>query len=135
MKFENLNCKIQVFSSINPSEDPEKIKKAILNILPHSEIKIDDSSISAQTNELRSLEKIHESIHSRQLLGVFKRQLERHQENNSTWFYLNKQTAFVKKVVLCEEADESPLGPLKVVLTSPKLEQIIDCLLNQEKFS
>ena len=132
MRFENLDCKIQVFSSINPSEDPEKVKKAILNILPNCEVKISDSSVSAQINELQSLENILEAIHSRQVLGVFKRQIERHKENNSTWFYLNKQAAFVKKIVICDEADESPLGPLKVVLTSLNLEQIIDFLVNHK---
>ncbi|MDH3500978.1 MAG: hypothetical protein OEL69_00505 [Nitrosopumilus sp.] len=129
MRFPNLDCKIQIFSSINPSEDPEKIKKAILNILPVSDIKIEDFSINAETNDLQSMEKIYESIHSTRSQKVFQRQLEKHLEKNFTWFYLNKQTAFVERIVLCEEVDESPLGPLKVILTSKNIDKIIDVLV------
>lgn len=129
MKFPNLNCKIQVFSSINPSEDSEKVKEAILNILPCNNLKTDEFSITGNTDNFQSMEKIYESIHSAQSQRVLQRQLEKHIDRNSTWFYLNKQAAFVERVVLCEEADESPLGPLKIVLTSPNIERIIDTLV------
>ena len=129
MKFPDLNCKIQVFSSINPSEDSEKVKEAILNVLPCNNIKNEEFSITGDTDNFQSMEKIYESIHSAQSQRVLQRQLEKHMDRNSTWFYLNKQAAFVERVVLCEEADESPLGPLKVVLTSPNIERIIDALV------
>ena len=47
---------------------------------------------------------------------------------NSTWFYLNKQAAFVDVVALCNEADESALGPIKIVLNSNNIEEIIENL-------
>ena len=47
---------------------------------------------------------------------------------NSTWFYLNKQAAFVDVVALCNEADESALGPIKSVLNSNNIEEIIENL-------
>ena len=126
MKFPDLNCKIQVFSSINPSEDSAKVKEAILNILPCNNIKSEEFLITGDTDNFQSMEKIYESIHSAQSQRVLQRQLVKHMDRNTTWFYLNKQAAFVERVVLCEEADESPLGPLKVVLTSPNIERIID---------
>ncbi len=129
MKFPDLNCKIHVFSSINPSEDSEKIREAILNILPCNNIKNEEFSITGDTDNFQSMEKIYESIHSAQSQRVLQRQLEKHRDRNSTWFYLNKQAAFVERVILCEEADESPLGPLKVVLTSPNIERIINTLV------
>ena len=129
MKFPVLNCKIQVFSSINPSEDSKKVKEAILNILPCNNIESEEFLITGDTDNFQSMEKIYESIHSAQSQRVLQRQLEKHMDRNSTWFYLNKQAASVERVVLCEEADESPLGPLKVVLTSPNIEKIIDTLV------
>ena len=54
-------------------------------------------------------------------------------ERNSAWFYLNKQAAFVEKVVLCEEAEESPLGPLKLILTSSNIDLVIDALVLNDK--
>ena len=129
MKLPALGCKIEIFSSVNPSEDPQKIKTAILNILPESDFFIENFSIRTKTNNFQSLEKIYESIHSAKSQRVLQRQLEKHLEKDSTWFYLNKQAAYVEKIVLCEEADESPLGPLKVVLTSTNIDRIIDTLV------
>ena len=129
MNFPNYNCKIEVFSSLNPSEDPIKIEKSILNVLPNSKITTEKFSISAKSKNFSSMEKIYESIHSSKSQRVFQRQLENHLDGDSTWFYLNKQAAFVERIVLCDEADESPLGPLKVVISSSNIDGIIDSLV------
>ncbi|AJM91453.1 MULTISPECIES: RNA-binding domain-containing protein [Nitrosopumilus] len=126
MKIPKINCKIEMFCSINPSEDPEKTKKSISNIFPYSTIKIENFSISAESKDLNSLEKIHEAVHSKQSQKTYRRNLQKNLYNDSTWFYLNKQAAFVEKIVICDEAEESPLGPIKVILSSPKIDEIID---------
>lgn len=129
MKLPNINCKIDMFCSINPSEDPKKIEKSISNIFPFSNIKIENSSISANSIDLNSLEKIYETIHSKQSQKIYRRNLEKNLQNDTTWFYLNKQAAFVEKVVICEESDESPLGPIKVILKSSNIDGIIDWIV------
>jgi hypothetical protein len=129
MKTPNSNCKIQLTSNLNSSEDPEKVKKAISNIFPYSTITSDSFSISAQSKELRSFEKIYEVIHSKKSQNTYRRYLERNLDNNTTWFYLNKQAAFVEQIAICEEADESPLGPIKVIITSSNIDEIIDWLV------
>ena len=129
MRLPNINCKIDMFCSINPSEDPKKIEKSISNIFPSSNIKIEDSSITANSTDLNSLEKIYETVHSKQSQKIYRRNLEKNLQNDSTWFYLNKQAAFVEKVVICEESDESPLGPIKVVLKSSNIDGIIDWIV------
>ena len=126
MKIPNINCKIEIVCPVNLSEDPDKVIQAISNIFPHSDIKNENFSIKAQSNELRSLEKIYESIVSTQSQKSYTRNLENNLEGNSTWFFLNKQAAFVDQVVICEEAEESPLGPIKVVLNSSNIDGIID---------
>ncbi|PIW32096.1 MAG: hypothetical protein COW27_05460 [Nitrosopumilales archaeon CG15_BIG_FIL_POST_REV_8_21_14_020_37_12] len=133
MNFSNYNCSVEVLSSINPSENPAKIEKAILNILPDSNITIDKFSIKAQSKNFHSLEKIHESIHSAKSQKALQRQLEQHMDKDSTWFYLNKQAAFVEKVVLCENAEESPLGPLKITISSSDIDRIIDSLVGTQR--
>jgi uncharacterized protein len=129
MKIPNISCKIEMFCSINPSEDPEKIKKAISNIFPQSKIKTEDFSITAISKDLNSFEKIYETIHSKQSQKSYKRNLENNLENDSTWFYLNKQAAFVEQIAICEEAEESPLGPIKVIMTSSNIDEIIDWIV------
>ena len=44
-------------------------------------------------------------------------------------FYLNKQAAFVEQIAICEEFDESPLGPIKVSLSSSNIDRIIDWIV------
>ena len=129
MRSPNINCKIEILSSINPSEDPKKIETAILNIFPNAKIKTDNFSIISNSKDLHLLEKIYDVIHSNQLQKIYQRQLEKNLEKDSTWFYLNKQAAFVGTVALCEEAEESPLGPIKVILTSSNIDGIIDWLI------
>jgi len=129
MRSPNISCKIEIFSSINSSEDPKKIETSILNIFPNAKIKTDNSSIISNSKDLYLLEKIYDVIHSNQSQKIYQRQLEKNLENDSTWFYLNKQAAFVGSVALCEEAEESPLGPIKVILTSSNIDGIIDWLI------
>jgi hypothetical protein len=129
MNIPSLKCKIEMVCSINPSENPSKVESAILNIFPNCKIQIEKFSIKGDSNDLHSLEKIHEAIHSRQSQRIYRRTLEKNLENNSTWFYLNKQAAFAEKIAICEKSDESPLGPIKVVLTSSNIDRIIDWLI------
>lgn len=126
MKIPNINCKIEIFCAVNPSEDPDKVKKSISNIFPYSTIKTENYSIFAESKDLTSLEKIYEVVHSKQSQKTYRRNLQKNLNNDSTWFYLNKQGAFVEKIAICEESEESPLGPIKVILTSPRIDEIID---------
>ena len=126
MKIPNINCKIEMICSVNLSEDPDKVKQAISNIFPYSVTAYENFSIKAQSNELRSLEKIYQVIISNKSQKNYMRNLENNLEENSTWFYLNKQAAFVGEVAICDEAEESPLGPIKVILTSSNIDGIID---------
>ncbi len=129
MKFPSISCKIEMFCSVNSSEDPKKIEKAISNVFTHSILKNDIFSISAQSKDLKSLEKIYETIHTKQSQKIYRRNLEKNLENDTTWFYLNKQAAFVEKIAICEKANESPLGPIKVILTSSYIDRIIDWIV------
>jgi len=131
MKIPSISCKIEMFCFVNSSEDPNKIKKAISNIFPYSTLETKIFSISAQSKDLKSLEKIYEIIHTKQFQKIYRRNLEKNLENNTTWFYLNKQAAFVEKIAICEKSDESPLGPIKVILTSSNIDGIIDWIVSR----
>ena len=68
------------------------------------------------------------SIHKKNTKNVYQRILQRNNDGNSTWFYLNKQAAFVDTVAVCSESDESPLGPIKVTIEANDIENIIQTL-------
>ena len=129
MRIPNIKCKIEILCPKNPSENSEKIKKAISNVFPYATMKTEVFSIVAQSKDLNSLEKIYETIHLHQSQNIYRRNLEKNLKDDSTWFYLNKQAAFVEKIAICEKSDESPLGPIKVILTSPNIDGIIDWMI------
>ena len=129
MNTPNLSCKIEIFCTINPSESIEKVEQIISSIFPYSVIKNNEFTINAISKELRSFEKIYHFIHNNKLQKNFLRSLEDNLENDTTWFYLNKQAAFVEQIAICEEFDESPLGPIKVTLTSSNIDRIIDWIV------
>ena len=123
-----MSCEIQVFCEINPSEDPSKIKTAVLNIFPDLKISISDELLIGKSNDIGTLSNISESIHTKNTKNTYQRILKKNSNENSTWFYLNKQAAFVSTVALCNESDESPLGPIKVVLEGKNIENTIQSL-------
>ncbi|MFQ5573186.1 MAG: RNA-binding domain-containing protein [Nitrosopumilaceae archaeon] len=132
MKIPDLNCQIDVYCTIYPSENQAKVEQAISNIFPDIEIQVSNNSLKATSQNLETLSNIFEVIHSRKIQRVYRRFLNNNLRDNSTWFYLNKQAASSNTVALCDEAEESPLGPIKIVLTSNNIEQIIEWLVSED---
>jgi|TARA_A100001234_G_scaffold19641_1_gene15611 predicted RNA binding protein with dsRBD fold (UPF0201 family) len=126
----NQKTTIQIFCQINPSEDPEKVKLAVNNIFPDMELEVSDTQIVGKTNNFSVLSPISKSIHEKNIKNTYQRILKNNNDGDSTWFYLNKQAAFVNSVALCSEANESSLGPIKVVLRSNDIEQVIESITN-----
>jgi len=126
----NQKTTIQIFCQINPSEDPEKVKIAVNNIFPEIELKVSDAEISGKTNNFSILSKISKSIHENNTKNTYQRILKNNNDGETTWFYLNKQAAFVNTVALCSEANESSLGPIKIILRSNDVEQVINSITN-----
>ena len=132
MILPDFNCQIDAYCAINPSEDQTKVEQSISNILPDIEIQISNGSLKATSQNLETLTNIFEAIHSRKIQRVYRRFLNNNLHNDSTWFYLNKQAAFSNTIAMCDEADESPLGPIKIVLTSKNIEEVIDWLVSED---
>lgn len=126
----NQKTTIQIFCQINPSEDPEKVKLAVNNIFPEMELEVSNTQIVGKTNNFSVLSPISKSIHEKNIKNTYQRILKNNNDGDSTWFYLNKQAAFVNSVALCSEANESSLGPIKVVLRSNDIEQVIESITN-----
>mgnify|MGYP003310713296 FL=1 len=100
----NQKTTIQIFCSINQSEDTEKVKLAVNNIFPDIELEISETEISGKTNNISNLSQISKSIHEKNIKNTYQRILKNNNDGESTWFYLNKQAAFVNTVALCSEA-------------------------------
>ena len=125
-----VDCKVSAYCTINASEDVNKVRTAVSNILIDMDEKITGDSLVANSSNYESLTRIYETMRSRKSKSAYRRLLMRNMAKDSTWFYLNKQAAFANVIALCDEADESPLGPIKVVLHSKNIEDVIDWLVS-----
>ena len=130
MRSLDVDCKISIYCTINESEDTNKVRTAVSNILTDIDEKITDNSLVANSNNYESLTKIYETMRTKKTKTAYRRHLMRNMTEDSTWFYLNKQAAFANVIALCDEEDQSPLGPIEVVLHSKNIEDVIDWLIS-----
>ena len=107
-----------------------KVRTAVSNIVTDMDEKMTDDALVANSTNYESLTKIYETMRSRRTKSAYRRHLMRNMTEDSTWFYLNKQAAFADVIALCDEEDQSPLGPIKVVLQSKNIEDVIDWLVS-----
>lgn len=118
MKVEPLNIRLNVsfVAEVKRTEDPEKVKRAVLNILPNMGIGEDSSGrvLIGESRDPMCLRVLYEQIRSRRIAGVVRRLYEEHLAGDVSWLYFNKQAAYAGSVVVCEDPSESPLGPIKV---------------------
>jgi len=126
----DVDCKVSAYCTINASEDINKIRVSLSNVLTDMDEKLTGDSLVANSNYYVSLTYIYETLRSRKTKSAYRRHLMRNMTEDSTWFYLNKQAAFANVTVLCDEADESPLGPIKLVLHSTNIEDVIEWLVS-----
>ena len=130
MRSLDVDCKISAYCTINASEDVNKVRTSLSNVLTNMDEKLTGDSLIVNSSNYESLTKIYETIRSRRSKSAYRKHLLRNMTNDSTWFYLNKQAAFANVIALCDEANESPLGPIKVVLHSKNIEDVIDWLVS-----
>jgi|TARA_Y100001001_G_scaffold70588_1_gene68615 hypothetical protein len=129
----DIDCKISAYCAINPSEDIDKIRTAVSNVLIDMDEKIVGNSLIANSNNYESLSKIYEIIRAKNIKKVYRRNLRQNIVDDSTWFYLNKQAAFANVIALCDEDNQSPLGPIKIVLQSKNIRDVIDWFVPYEE--
>ena len=133
MRSLDIDCKISAYCAINPSEDIDKIRTAVSNVLIDMNEKIVGNSLIANSNNYESLSKIYEIIRAKNIKKVYRRNLRQNIVDDSTWFYLNKQAAFANVIALCDEDNQSPLGPIKIVLQSKNIRDVIDWFVPYEE--
>ena len=133
MRSLDIDCKTSAYCAINPSEDIDKIRTAVSNVLIDMDEKIVGNSLIANSNNYESLSKIYEIIRAKNIKKVYRRNLRQNIVDDSTWFYLNKQAAFANVIALCDEDNQSPLGPIKIVLQSKNIRDVIDWLVPYEE--
>ena len=104
-----------------PTEDPLKVRQAVLNIFPESVIEDDDCGLLAIGG---SLERFKELVRNHRILDSTRSVLLCNRAGDSTSFSLNKQVAYVGK--LSYVAESMPLGSIEVSIEADGIDSLID---------
>ena len=126
----NLTVRIETYLSL--SEDYTKVLLSLNNITCNCQFTLNNNIIYSENSNLNSLVKIFNQIRDKQTFSILRRLLNKNKYKNQTWFLLNKQAAFMNKVVLCGDESDSPLGPIKIILESDAIDNLINSLIENE---
>jgi predicted RNA binding protein with dsRBD fold (UPF0201 family) len=104
---------INISAMLQPTEDPMKVSKAIMNLFGDIPIKIEEHEISASLMGIKSLEKFKGVISQDRIRDTLRNVFTRWSKNDLLSFGLNRQAAFAGHVSLNLE-NEDPMGPIRV---------------------
>lgn len=123
---------VRVEAEVYPTEDPDKVFKAVENIFPRLKLQIkwfDRSAVVEGSGEgLDILENLKKLLRERRVRAAARNILKTSISGGVLVFYLNKQAAYVGKASFTEPLLESPLPPIKVEIKSGNLEELISWL-------
>ena len=123
----------RIETPLNPTEDPEKVLRAIRNLLPNctptiSRIDERHEKFEGAVARLEDLDNLKSLLRQEAIRDAARKLLFKSISGSSIVVHLNKQAAFAGKASFCEHYDESPLGPITLTITTENPEQLIDWL-------
>ncbi len=123
--------KVEVIVEVRPTEDPEKVKKALLNVFEPEEIETrtegESTLLIAKATSYRSLLKLKEAIWRQGIQDAARSVLSRSVAGEGRLvFNLNKQAAYVGVVSFATEPNESPLGPIVFNVETSDVRRFLD---------
>jgi len=125
-----INVKVEV--EINPTEDEEKVKRAVENLLGNAEFEIKQqrqgSLLVAKAEGMDGLTKFYNLLRRERIRDATRRVLFGGLSGKSIVFYLNKQVAYVGHISFSQPTAESPLGPIKVQIQCDNPRELIEWL-------
>lgn len=127
---DGINIRVEV--KVNPTEDLEKVKKAVENIFGNIEFEVTPEErgnlLVAEAKGIGGITKLRDLLRRERIRdaarGVFFEGLSR----KSVIFYLNKQVAYAGHISFSAPVGESPLGPIKVQIRCDSPQELIKWL-------
>lgn len=112
---------VMATAKVFPTEDPGKVRQALLNLFPGADLVEEVDGMTASTEDLSHF---MEQVRRQRILDAMRATLLRGAEADRTTFYLNKQAAFVGKISMVE--GKVPLGAVVVTIQDEDLGSLID---------
>ena len=119
-----MKCKMMARARVNPTEDMDKVIKAISNIFKFDELEIGDGYVIVK-GERESLLDLRESLKIRKIRTTAKRIFLNGTEGDKIIFSLNKQAALVSTPNFVDR-EMSALGEIDVNIQTDNIERFIE---------
>ena len=123
---------VHVEVEVNPTEDLEKIKRAVENIFGVVEFKVESREwgllLVAETRGLEGLTKLYNLLRRERIRAAARRVFFSGLRNKSLVFNLNKQVAHAGHISFSQQTAESPLGPINVQIRCDNPRELIEWL-------
>lgn len=118
---------IVVETEVRPTEDLEKVKKAVLSVLNPDEISIEEIGggfriLRAKSTRIESLEPLKRMAITQEAEPALRSYLLKYKYGNTITILLHKQAAYAGKMSLIDSDKESPLGPIRLSITGTEEE-------------
>jgi len=124
--------RVRIEVEINPTEDSEKVKRAVENIFGQvafeTRAQQRGSLLIAELKGLDGLTKMQNLLRRERIRAAARGVFFEGLRGKSITFYLNKQVAFAGHVSFSQPVGESPLGPIRVEISCENPRELIDWL-------
>jgi len=123
---------VQMEVDINPTENEDKVKRAVENMFSNLELEFKPQRQGAlligRGKGMDALTKLYNLLRREKIRDAARSVLYEGLSGKSIVFYLNKQVAYVGHVSFSNPVGESPLGPIKVEIHCDNPRGLIDWL-------
>lgn len=116
-----------VRARVCPTEDPEKVERAVKNLFPLETVREGDL-LTGRGDGRGALRRLHELLRSQGILDAARHSLEAGLQGKNLRFFLNRQAAYMGLVNFVEEETKSLLGPIEVEVRGDDLPSLIGWL-------
>ena len=124
---------VRVETPLNPTEDPEKVLRAVRNLFPNCAAAIVRSDerhakLEGSMTRLEDLDNLKALLRQEAIRDAARKLLLKSISGSSIVVHLNKQAAFAGRASFCGPYDESPLGPVTLTITTENPEELANWL-------
>ncbi|ALV62527.1 DUF54 conserved in archaea [Thermococcus sp. 2319x1] len=125
---------VEVEAYVYPTEDIEKVKRAMLNLVSPLEFEAFDKGdyilLVGKTRDKKALQRLYELFRGQQILDTARAMLEEGYFGEEIIIKVHKQVAYVGKVNFNEE---SPLGPITIIIRTKDPQRLMKWLAPRTK--
>jgi uncharacterized protein len=125
-----LEGRVRVEAEVSPSEDPEKVARAVSNVVGGAggRLEFGERRVSFTSPDVESLNHFRDQLRDRHVRAAARRILLVRKEGSRTTAMLNRQAASAGVLAMCDSPEESSLGPIYLTIESRGLGGVIDWL-------